>query len=167
MSNREIQPQAGVEALNPFVGKWHTEGERLVGSFGPAAKLRAVEVFEWLEGGHFLVHRFDGHFDQEPAGCIEIIGRGGEEHDFTAKTFYSDGTIQDWRLSLQGTRWTLRGKWRDRHGGSLNVRSDITFEELGNTLVSEWSYSADGQDWHPFLRTRATKALPLPDSSIG
>jgi hypothetical protein len=167
MSKQEIQPDARVEALRPFVGKWHTEGERLVGSFGPAAKLRAVEVFEWLEGGHFLVHHFSGYFDKELAGCIEIIGRGDEADDFKAKTFYGDGDVQDWQLVQRGSQWLLQGKWRDRQGATLRVRSSMTFEELGNTLVSEWSYSSDGQDWKIFLRSRGTKALPLPDTSIG
>jgi hypothetical protein len=166
MSNHPIEPQADVEALQPFVGKWHTEGERLVGSFGPAARLRAVEVFEWLEGGFFLVHRFNGQFDESPAGCIEIIGRCGGE-DLTVKTFYSDGTVQDWALTEQNNRWTLQGKWRDRQGKMLDVRNHMTFEDLGNTLVSEWSYSPETNLWQPFLRSRATKALPLPDTSIG
>lgn len=167
MSKHEIQPDARLEALRPFVGKWHTEGERLVGSFGPAAKLRAVEVFEWLEGGHFLVHHLSGFFDKEPAGCIEIVGRGAEENDFKARTFYSDGDAQEWRLSQRGDQWVLEGKWRDRQGASLHVRNNMSFEELGNTLVSEWSYSSDGQSWKVFLRSRGTKALPLPDASIG
>lgn len=167
MSKQEIQPDARLGALWPFVGKWHTEGERLVGLFGPAAKLRAVEVFEWLEGGHFLVHHFSGYFDKEPAGCIEVIGGGGEENDFKARTFYSDGAAREWRLTLRGSQWTLQGKWHDPQGASLHVRSVMTFEELGNTLVSEWSYSSDGQEWKTFLRSRSTKALPLPDASIG
>lgn len=56
-----------------FVGKWNLEGRQLEGIVGPAAKVAAVQTYEWLTGGFFLIHRFEGRVGNGEAACIEII----------------------------------------------------------------------------------------------
>ncbi len=42
--------------LAVFLGKWNLEGQQYDGLVGSAAKIVAVETYEWLPGGFFLVH---------------------------------------------------------------------------------------------------------------
>src|SRR5688500_6115 len=54
-------PDMEHERLDAFIGKWHMEGQQLAGPAGPAASISALQTYEWLDGGQFLIHRFDGH----------------------------------------------------------------------------------------------------------
>ncbi|MGH7725605.1 MAG: DUF1579 family protein [Candidatus Eiseniibacteriota bacterium] len=47
--------------LNPFVGVWNTEGEMRNTPSGSSTKFKATDTYEWLPGGHFLLHRFDAN----------------------------------------------------------------------------------------------------------
>ena len=55
----EQPSQPGIEhrRLDVFVGKWNMQGQQYDGVIGPAAKITAVETYEWLTGGFFLVSR--------------------------------------------------------------------------------------------------------------
>jgi hypothetical protein len=157
---------AGLTALEPLVGKWHTEGQQYESPLGPAAPFVAVEVFEWLEGGQFLIHRLDGHFGGEAAACVEVLGKR-EDGQLLAHAFYSDGKRNDWAISAEGRTLVWSGIWSKSPESSLRVRYTVSFEDAGNTLVGKWEQSNDGQAWQAFLDARGTKAQPLPNTSIG
>jgi hypothetical protein len=166
MTKHKVEAAAGMESLQAFVGKWHTEGNQHGGPLGPQASFVAVETFEWLEGGHFLVHRLEGRFGEQPAACVEIIGRSGD--GLSASTFYNDGKTGTWKLSETGGTWTMTGESPQRSGGPpLKLRCTATFEDLGNSLVGKWEQSSDGERWEAFLETRSTKAQELPNMSVG
>jgi len=166
MSHARTKAAAGLQALEPLVGKWHTEGQQFEGPLGPAAPFVAVETFEWLDGGQFLVHRLDGHFGRQPAACVEVLGKRAEGELF-AQTFYNDGNRNDWVVKADGRVLSWTGTWPQGSPKPLHVRYTVSFEDAGNTLVGRWEQSGDGQTWHSFLEARSTKAQPLPDSSIG
>jgi hypothetical protein len=166
MSHSGTSAAAGLSALERLVGKWHTEGEQHEGPLGPAAPFAAVEIFEWLDGGQFLIHRLDGHFDRRAAACIEVLGKR-EDGQIFAQTFYNDGKRNDWIVKADGPTLVWTGAWPQSPTSSLRVRYTVSFEDAGNTLVGKWEQSPDGQTWHPFLDVRATKAQPLPNTSIG
>lgn len=162
---KHIAPAPGLEDLQLLVGKWHTEGEQLSGPFGPTAPFVAVETFEWLEGGHFLIHRLDGRFGETPAACIEVLGL--EAGELVARTSYSDGRQQLWKVSAGSNGIELRGSLTAGDGATHEVRCVLALVELGNALEATWSERAANEDWNVFLRARGTKAQPLPSASIG
>jgi Protein of unknown function (DUF1579) len=159
-------PALGLEALSRWLGKWHTEGQQLESPLGPAAPFVAVETFEWLDGGRFMVHRLDGKLGLSPAACVEMIGKNAQGELF-AQTFYNDGNIKDWRLSEAGESLILNGTWSKGSDETFQLRYTARFEEAGNTIVGKWEQSRDGQAWHAFLEARSTKAQPLPNASVG
>ncbi len=163
--SKQIRPAPGLEALLPLVGKWHTEGAQLEGPLGPAAPFVAVETYEWLDGGHFLIHRMDGKFGRQRAACVEIIGR--DSRGLHARTYYNDGNVNVWQLQERGEELVMTGEWPGGSVGPFQVRCTLSFEDAGDTLVAKWEQARDGEVWRPFLETRATKALPLPNTSIG
>lgn len=159
-------PAPGLESLLPLVGKWHTEGEQTEGPLGPASPFVAVESFEWLDGGTFLIHRLDGRFGRQPAACVEVIGKG-PDGKIVAHTFYNDGNANTWRIESRDASLLQVGEWSAGGSGTFQVRYTMTITDAGNTLEGKWEQSRDGQSWKPFLETRATKAQPLPTASIG
>jgi hypothetical protein len=164
MSQASTKCAPGLEALLPLAGKWHTEGAQLEGPLGPASQFVAVECFDWLDGGHFLVHRLDGRFGKQPAACIEILGKDAE--GVFAQTYYNDGNVSKWRLAQQGPKLVMTGTWPSNTSEPFKIRYTMSFTDLGNTLEGKWEYCRDKETWSTFLESRATKAQPLPTSSV-
>lgn len=166
MTHSTTDAAPGLEALRPLVGKWHTEGRQLEGPLGPESPFVAVETFEWLDGGHFLVHRLDGKFGPKPAACVEIWGLN-EARELFVQTYYNDGNINTWQVRPDGHKLVITGNWSKGSGPSFRLRYTAEVIEEGNTLVGKWEQSSDGNEWTAFLEARSTKAQPLPTSSVG
>jgi len=165
MNHEWKRPAPGLEALNPFVGKWHTEGQQSKSALGPESPFVAVETFEWLDGGHFLIHRLEGKFGRKPSACVEIFGK--DEQGLVAQSFYNDGTAKTWRVTEAPSGVVLAGSWSQGSADIYQVRFTARFVEEGNTLVGTWEQSRDGTGWQAFLEVRSTRAQPLPNASVG
>ncbi|MGB8510592.1 MAG: hypothetical protein WCD76_19630 [Pyrinomonadaceae bacterium] len=48
--------------------------EKLIGTWKVTGGLQGTNIFEWAEGGFFLIQRFDFERDGHPIKGIEIIG---------------------------------------------------------------------------------------------
>lgn len=64
--------------LEIFVGEWRTEGEILATEAGPASRLTAIDRYEWLPGGFFLLHHVDARMGDVEIKTLEIIGYDAE-----------------------------------------------------------------------------------------
>lgn len=165
MNHEWKRPAPGLEALNLLVGKWHTEGQQYAGPFGPASPFVAVETFEWLDGGHFLIHRLEGKFGRNASACVEIFGKDAQ--GLFAQTFYNDGNANTWRVTAIESGVVLTGSWSKGPTETFQVRYTARVIEEGNTIAGTWEHSPDGAGWQPFLELRSTKAQMLPNASVG
>jgi hypothetical protein len=165
MTHSTTDAAPGLEELRPLVGKWHTEGRQLESALGPASPFVAVESFEWLEGGRFLVHRLDGKLGERPSACLEVFG-SNDARELYGQAFYSDGNTTTWQVEAAHHTVSLSGTWT-REGQQWRVRYSGRVIEEGNALEAKWEHSRDGREWTTFLETRATKAQPLPNTSVG
>ena len=145
--------------LNVFAGKWLTNGQQHQSAVGPAAKITAVETYEWLPGECFLIHRFDGRVGDDPAVCLEVIGRDAANEDYPVHTYYHNGVRNEWRLHERDGAWLLTGKW-DIGGKPTDVRCTLVFSEDGEAMESKWEYADGGHDWHAFWEIEARKVKP-------
>jgi hypothetical protein len=152
-------PRLDAKALEIFVGEWSAEGEQIAGPVGPAAKVSALQKFEWLQGNVFLISRFDGHVGDSPAACIEIWGCNRETGGWRAHTFYNNGLTNIWDIELDKGKWQLVGDWT-MAGKSMKVRCSIVFSPDGTTMHSLWEHSSDGSTWQPFWDLKARKVVP-------
>jgi hypothetical protein len=143
--------------LNVFVGTWSTEGRQCEGPVGPAAKIWAVETYQWLRGEFFLVHRFEGRVGHGEAECIEIIGYDAQRQSYPTHSFYNNGIANEWQWHERDGTWTLTGKWQ-MQGRSVKVRCTTAFSDGGRTMRSKWEQSSDGSSWDTFWDVKASKA---------
>src|SRR5215217_1270250 len=60
--------------LGALIGRWRTRGSTVEGPTGPAAEIDAVDTYEWLPGGHAVLHRVDARVGGETVEGAEIIG---------------------------------------------------------------------------------------------
>lgn len=142
-------PSPEHKRLEAFVGTWRTEGEIRASSSGPAARFHATDVYEWLPGGFFLVHRWDAHMPDGETKGIEIIGYDGASRTYLMHFFDNQGNTGIMRGSVESGIWRFTGETLRFTGG---------FQDDGNTLVGVWEQrSGEGSDWRPWMDVKLTK----------
>lgn len=151
--------KTSLEHLNVFTGKWLTSGQQLDSAVGPAAKITAVETYEWLPGERFLVHRFDGLVGDDPAVCLEVIGRDAANEDYPVHTYYNNGVRNEWHLHERDGAWLMTGKW-EIGGKRTDVRCTLVFSEDGDARAGKWEYADDAHAWHAFWEVDSRKVQP-------
>jgi hypothetical protein len=157
LTRRPSVPGPEHKRLEVFLGKWNLEGQQYDGLVGSAAKIAAVETYEWLPGRFFLVHHFDGQVGDGDAACIEIIGYDASSRTYPAHTFYNNGQANEWQGHEHEGIWTFTGDW-PMADESMKVRCTIVFSNAGNVRTGKWDYSSDGSKWQTFWDVKARKA---------
>jgi hypothetical protein len=101
-------------------------------------------VFEWLDGGAFLVQRSTA---PDPApDSTWIIGRDDADEHLTALYSDSRGVSRVYRMGVRAGTWTV---WRDAPG--FNQRFTATISADGRQIAGAWEMSPDGTTWaHDF-----------------
>ena len=133
------------DRLQSLIGTWETEGQQYAGPMGPAAKVKAVETYEWLTGKTFLVHRFEGQVGDSPAASIEVIGPKNGDGSLPVHAYYDSGVASEWTLKERGpTTWVITGS-RPIAGRDTPVRCTII--DGGDTMTGRWEYATEGGEW--------------------
>jgi hypothetical protein len=144
-------------SLEAFVGKWTTEGQAHDSPFGPASRITAVESYEWLPGGLFLIHRLEGHLGNQPMACLEMTCTDAAHQRYAVQSFYNDGKTNEWRAQMHDDTWISTGNWTSE-GKTTTVRCTSVFSDNGTTLIGKWEYSRDRLTWTLFWDTTSRKA---------
>lgn len=135
--------------LEPFVGLWNTTGQIKGNSGEPDIPINGTDVYEWLPGGFFLLHRVDVHMGEERAQSIEIIGFDPAVDLYTMFSFDHQGNAGRMQARLQDGIWTFEGP---------TMRFTGHFNDKGNTLSGIWEQSADGKNWQHWMDITLTRA---------
>jgi hypothetical protein len=146
---RQVSPKPGPEhqRLNVFFGKWNTEGQTL-GDGSAAAPIRSSDEYEWLPGGFFLLHRWDGHVGETEVHGIEIIGYDSTRGAYHTHFFDSDGNSGSEDLSVRDRTWTWVGR---QVMGSEWHRCTSVVSDDGGTMRARHERSDDGVSWEPWM----------------
>jgi hypothetical protein len=120
-------------------------GRRLVGTWRVSEDAQGEISYEWMEGGFFLLQRFDLVHGGRKIQGIEVIGhlQGlGEEPSPEIRTrVYSflDGLTLDYVYELSGDTLTI---WGGEKGSPSYFRG--TFSEDGRVLSGGWVWPGGG-----------------------
>ena len=126
--------------LSAFVGEWQWEA-----SVGGQPIGRGPTVFEWLEGGAFLVEHSDAERAEFPRATTIISGDASTE-TYCMLQVDSRGVARIYQMSLSDGVWKL---WRDAPG--FSQRFTGTFSGDGRTISGRWERSTNGSQWeHDF-----------------
>jgi len=137
-----VRRSPALERLNVFIGRWITEGETVAGAESPAVRIAASDVYQWLPGGHFIMHPAYGRIGRAHVGGLEVIGYDSETGQYRTYFFDSEGTTSTQTLTCQGDTWT----WQDAHARCTGV-----FTDDGKTLIARHERSDDGTQWTPSM----------------
>jgi hypothetical protein len=139
---------ADLERLNPFVGVWKTEGEMRTDPNAPA-RFTAMDTYEWLPGGYFLLHHFDADMPDGKVQGIEVIGYSPETNSYPMHSFDNSGKASIMQARLEQDTWTFIGESMRFTGG---------FHDDGKVFAGLWeSRSGEGAAWQPLMNVRLMK----------
>jgi hypothetical protein len=144
-------PGAEHERLEALIGRWKTEGWTREGPGTPAARIDAVDTYEWLTGGFALLHRVDAQVGDQKVEGAEIIGYDPARRIYITQYFGSDGpSAYEASLSEQDGAlvWRMQSK-TDRFTG--------TFSDAGDTITGYWELLDDDSNWQPWMDITLTK----------
>jgi uncharacterized protein DUF1579 len=147
-----MAPVSGSEhkRLKALVGRWKTEGWTKEAAGAPAARIDAVDTYEWLPGGA-LLHLVDARVGDQSVQGAELIGYDPVRGIYATQYFGSDGPTT-YEASLREEEGAL--VWRMR---SETTRFTGSFSADGNTITGHWESLDDGSDWQPWMDITLTK----------
>lgn len=146
---------AEYKRLDPFVGAWTTAGTTQGGHQAGAGKIAATHTYEWMSGGYFLVHRWDGQVGGTAMNGLEVLGFDARTKAYTARFFDSMGTSGTLRATPQGNAWPWAGD-ADAAGKPMKQRCTMILVNP-DTFTTRCEYSPDGFKWLVALETRSTR----------
>lgn len=147
-SQEVLKPDPALSHLNVFVGKWMTEGLITESPSGPAVKLKAIDTYEWLPGGFFLIHHVDGLIGDKEVKTIEIIGYDASKQVYFTHAYDNHGSMASYYANLLGRDWKITGN-TERFSGKFSVD--------GNTLIGTWELLGNDEEWTHWMDIRLTK----------
>jgi hypothetical protein len=128
-------PDSDVRNLDRLVGTWNVSGPDIEGQV----------IYEWMEGGYFLIQHVDFVHGGRKIKGIEIIGRlrpfGGEPSEDIKSRYYDalSGDTLDYVYELEGDTLTI---WGGEKGSPAYYKG--TFSADGNICAGAWVYPGGG-----------------------
>jgi Protein of unknown function (DUF1579) len=142
--------------LDAFVGTWNTEGQAQVSPYGPAGKMTAVDKFEWMPGGFFMIHHWDARQGGVEIKGMEVLGYDSHSKVYTSRFFDNFGNSGPWKATVQGNAWTWTGD-TEVGGKPLKERCTVTVVSP-DAITNKCEYSSDGAKWLPNFDLKSTRA---------
>jgi hypothetical protein len=139
------KPDPALEELDVLVGEWAMDSPDFPGIGGRT-------TFEWLQGGRFLIQRWEVPHPDAPDG-IAVIGADGENGEILQHYFDSRGVSRVYRLRLGDGVLRI---WRD--APAFSQRFTGTFSSDGGTINGLWEKSDDGSRWEDDFRLNYTSS---------
>jgi hypothetical protein len=139
------------ERLEALVGRWRTEGWTRETAEVPAARIEAVDTYEWLPGRFALLHSVDARVGEKRVEGAEIIGWDPARGAYLTQYFGSDGP-NAYEASLAEEDGAL--VWRMR---SPADRFTGTFSDDGNTITGHWEQLDSEENWQPWMEVTLTR----------
>jgi hypothetical protein len=131
-------------ALEPFdvlIGTWDTEATH---PMFEGAVVPGSVVYEWLEGGKFLIQRSHNEHEKFP-DAISVIGAPENGEGLVMEYFDSRGVRRTYRIAIEAG--VLR-VWRDHPG--FDQRMEATLAPDG--FEAQYQLARAPGDWHDDLR---------------
>jgi hypothetical protein len=156
-------PGPEIRRLGALVGRWRSEGHVVAEVPVP---ITGTDIYEWLPGGFFLVHRVDVVIGDERVQALELIGEYDPATDsFTARAYDNLGNV-----TVMRARVDEQGVWGFTGGGDVAavarpasagaggaVRSTLTVNADRSGMTARWERSDDGVRWQPWMDMTFTR----------
>ena len=135
-------------ALDVLAGKWITQGTIRATGDASLSKMRAIDQYEWLPGGFFMLHKVDALIAGAVSQSIEVIGYDAAQACFVTRSYDDQGTSDVFTARLKGRAWSIDGE---------KVRFRGAFEADGSVLAGIWEQRSSQRRWSPWMDIKLRK----------
>jgi hypothetical protein len=134
---QSTEPAPDLRALDRLVGEWQVSGDYVEGT----------SSFEWMEGGFFLIQRFD--FETQEGRKIEGVEIIGHERPFGAgpsehvksRAYSNTGDTLDYVYEIEGDSLTI---WGGEKGSPAYFRGKFSTDD--DILAGRWHWPGGGYE---------------------
>jgi hypothetical protein len=118
--------------------------DRLIGTWGVSGGAEGTVTYEWMEGGFFLIQRFDLMHQGHEVKGVEMIGHlqpFGEKPSaaINSRAYDNVGNTLDYVYEMDGDTLII---WAGAKGSPAYFRGK--FSDDGKTNTGEWVYPDGG-----------------------
>jgi hypothetical protein len=140
VGSKAVRPNPALKVFEPLVGEWETTGSH---PYFSSVELHGRTVFEWIEGGAFLMMRSQIDYPEFPDG-LAILGSDDQAGTYVMMYFDERGISrkQDIAVADGEIKW-----WRD----DPKFSQRFTIHLKGDTMESYGEMSRDGGSWEKDL----------------
>lgn len=148
------EPAPELKKLDFFTGDWKCEAT-VHGESGKVSRYTSTSHGEWMEGGFFLVERWEFEVDGENGKELSVKGYDPVRKVYTYHAFTSHGEAFFDAGTVDGDVWTwTRDEVRD---GKL-TKGRYTIRVTSPTSYAfQFETSSDGKDWTVVMTGNAKK----------
>ena len=145
-----MDKQTALLQLQPFIGLWKTTGEIYSAAGNEPESIYGTDVYEWLPGGFFMLHRVNVLMGTKQSQSLEIIGFDEVWQVFTIHSFDDQGNETRMIARLQNGAWIFDGD---------NLRFNGCYNKDGPTLAGNWEQQDQAGEWSLFIRIHLSKQV--------
>lgn len=143
------------QRLELLIGSWQTDGATIAQGDTPSVSIHSSDIYEWLPGGHFVVHRWDGNVGDAEVHGLEVIGVDAQSGMFRTHFFDNEGNSGSESLTVHGNTWTWLG--RQAMGAAWHRCTSVVSDD-GRTMTARHEQSSDGKTWTPWMDVTLRRA---------
>ncbi len=130
---KELKPNLDLQELQKLAGTWKLSGDTT-----------GTSIYEWMDGGFFLIQYLDMQVFGNNVKSMEIIGHWqpfGEKPDeeIRSRSYDNSGNTMDFVYEIKGDTLTI---WGGEKGSPSFFK--CTFSKDGKTADGEWVYPGGG-----------------------
>jgi hypothetical protein len=134
------KPTAKHGALSVFAGRWITQGSIRATDESAPVEMRAIDRYEWLPGGFFMLHKVDALIGGAVLQSIEVIGYDAQQVCYVTRSYDDQGTSDGFTAQLKARAWSIDGE---------KVRFRGAFDASGLVLAGTWAQRSSRGRWNP------------------
>lgn len=134
--------------LSRFVGRWNTEGKIHTTNTTPEMKITGTDMYEWLPGEYFLLHKVDVWVGDDKNETFEVIGFDQRIGKYTMQHYDNKGNSGTMTATYENEVWTFQGETLRFTGGFKN--NDKEFSGI-------WEQRSKEKDWTHWMDIKLRK----------
>lgn len=136
------------EQLSPFVGIWRTSGQIHDIDTKPVISVSGTDIYEWLPGECFLLHRVDVIIGDNKVYNTEIIGWDYDTGKYFMHAYDALGIFSTMQAIVKGNEWVFEGPTEKFVGG---------FNKNKSVFLGVWYTREKGAEWRLWMDIKLEK----------
>ncbi|AKB77421.1 lipolytic enzyme [Methanosarcina horonobensis HB-1 = JCM 15518] len=117
-----------------------------------SVRICGTDIYEWLPGGFFLIHRVDVRMGDEEVKSVEVISYDHSSQTYPMHSFDNKGNYDLLQGSVHDNTLIITGK---------SIRFTGVFSDKGDTITGIWEMLTASSSWLPWMDLKLTRVEDL------